>query len=419
MKEDKVVSFDGREETRDLLTDTLRTGAQRLLASALELEIEEFLESYSADRLASGQQRIVRNGHLPEREVQTGIGGIAVKVPRARDREGEVKFKSTLLPPYLKRTKSIEELLPWLYLKGISTNDFGSALQSLLGIEAPGLTASSISRLKSRWEEECSAWRTQDLSKKNYIYIWADGIYCGIRGEDEKMCLLVIMGLNDTGKKELIALDDGYRESADTWLSVLRSLKDRGLVIAPKLAIGDGSLGFWKALPQVFPETKSQRCWQHKTLNILNNFPAALRGKVLNSLHQIWMAETKVQAQKAWDIFVRDYKDKYPNAVECLNKDSGTLLTFYDFPAEHWKSIRTTNPIESTFATVRHRAKNAKGCVSRASMLAFAFKLIQTASKRWKRVAGFERVAQVITGVKFVDGIATEKLTDQQQDIAA
>lgn len=419
MKEDKVIGTIGREETRDLLTEIMQQGAQKLLCTALESEIEEFLQEHAEKRLASGQRRIVRNGYLPEREVQTGIGKVVVQVPRARDRIGDIKFRSSMLPPYLKRTKSVEELLPWLYLKGISTNDFGVALKSLLGADAPGLTSSSIARMKNHWEQDCTSWRKQDLSKKRYAYFWADGIYCGIRGEDEKMCLLVIIGVTDMGKKELVALESGYRESSESWLSLLRDLKDRGLKISPNVAVGDGSLGFWKALSEVFPETKTQRCWQHKTINVLDKFPIAMRGRVLESIHQIWMAETKAAALTAWNTFVRDYKDKYPKAVECMEKDKAALLTFYDFPAEHWKSLRTTNPIESTFATVRHRASRTKGCVSRTSMLAFAFKLIQTASLRWNRIAGFERIAQVITGVKFVDGIADINLNIHQEAIAA
>jgi len=419
MKEDKILAFTGREATKDLLTETLRTGAQRLLASALEAEVEEFLQVYAEHRVSTGPQRVVRNGYLPERAVQTGIGSVMVEVPRVRDREGSIKFSSTLLPPYLKRSKSVEELLPWLYLKGVSTNDFGVALKSLLGIDAPGLTASSIARLKSQWEAECKSWRGEDLSHKRYVYFWADGIYCGIRGEDEKMCLLVVLGVTETGKKELVALDDGYRESGDSWGTLLRSLVERGLKHAPTVAVGDGSLGFWKALPEVFPETKAQRCWQHKTINVLDKFPTALRGKVLESVHQIWMSDTRENALKMWDAFARNYKDKYPKAVECLEKDKEALLTFYDLPAEHRKSLRTTNPIESTFATVRHRASRAKGCVSRASMLAFAFKLIQTAAPRWNRIAGFERLGQLITGVKFINGIQEFNLTNTNEAIAA
>lgn len=413
--EDNVIRLIGREGSKDLLTEKLRDGARELLALALEEEIEGFIARHQEERLGRGRQRIVRNGYLPERSIQTGIGAVAVRAPRARDRSDgpgrPIRFSSTILPRYLRRSKSVEEMIPWLYLKGISTNAFGEALQALLGTDATGLSSSSIARLKSQWEDECSKWRQSDLSKKRFVYWWADGIYCGIRGEDEKMCLLVIIGVTDSGKKELVALDDGYRESDASWAQILRNLKDRGLVHGPKLAVGDGALGFWKALAGVFPETRQQRCWQHKTINILDKFPKGLRGQVLEAIHEIWMAPTKEAALKAWDLFVRTYRDKYPKAVECLEKDKATLLTFYDFPAEHWKSLRTTNPIESTFATVRHRASRAKGCVSRSTMLAFAFKLVQSASKQWKRFIGFERLAQVITGIKFVNGVSETEVT--------
>lgn len=419
---DNVIPLIGREGSKDLLTERLQAGARELLALALEEEVEAFIARHEEERLGSGQQRIVRNGYLPERSIQTGIGAVPVRAPRARDRGEDlaqpIRFSSSILPRYLRRSKSVEEMIPWLYLKGISTNAFGEALQALLGADASGLSSSSIARLKSQWEEECAKWRQSDLSKKRFVYWWADGIYCGIRGEDEKMCLLVIIGVTDSGKKELVALDDGYRESEASWAQLLRNLKDRGLAHGSKLAVGDGSLGFWKALASVFPETRQQRCWQHKTMNILDKFPKGLRGQVLEAIHQIWMAPTKEAALKAWDIFVRTYRDKYPKAVECLEKDKDSLLTFYDFPAEHWKSLRTTNPIESTFATVRHRASRAKGCVSRSTMLAFAFKLIESASKQWKRFIGFERLAQVITGIKFVNGVSEMELTDSEAKAA-
>jgi len=410
---DNIIELNKREVIKDLLTERLRAGAQRLLAAILDEEVEAFIAQHEKKRLENDQRRIVRNGYLPEREVQTGIGAISVKVPRARDRARNgrpIRFTSTILPPYLRRSKSVEELLPWLYLKGISTNAFGEALQAILGTDVSGLSASSIGRLKAQWEAECKEWRQSDLSRKRYIYWWADGIYCGIRGEDEKMCLLVIIGITDAGKKELVALDDGYRESEASWGDLLRNLKERGLITGANLAVGDGSLGFWKALGEVYPGTKEQRCWQHKTINILDKFPKALRGKVLEAIHQIWMAPGRKSALQAWESFTRTYRDKYPKAVECLEKDRDTLLTFYDFPAEHWKSLRTTNPIESTFATVRHRAARAKGCVSRSSMLAFAYKLIQSASKQWKGFIGFERLAEVIKGVKFIDGVSEKDL---------
>lgn len=420
MKKGKVVELFSPEPPKDLLTEVAREGARKMLEVVLAEEVRGFIEAHSAERLEDGRQRIVRNGFLPERGVQTGLGDVAVRAPRVRDRgDGSVRFTSSVLPPYLKRAKSVEELLPWLYLKGISSNDFGEALKSLLGEGAQGLSSSSICRLKAGWEKECTTWRKQDLSKKRYVYFWADGIHCGIRGEDDKMCLLVIIGVTEQGKKELVGLEDGYRESEESWLSLLRDLKERGLRIGPKLAVGDGALGFWKALGQVYPKTAVQRCWQHKTINVLDKLPKGLRGKALEALHEIWMAPSKKDALKAWARFVSTFKVKYPAAVECLEKDRGKLLSFYDFPAEHWKSIRTTNPIESTFATVRHRSSRVKGCVSRSSILAFAFKLIESAQQRWNALAGFERLAQVITGVKFIDGISEMELKNNWEAKAA
>ena len=313
----------------------------------------------------------------------------------------------------------MEELLPWLYLKGISTNDFGEALRALLGEGATGVSPSTISRLKSDWEEQCQSWRRRSLAKKRYVYLWVDGIYCGIRGEDERMCVLVVLGVDENGRKELLALDDGYRESEQSWLGVLRDLKERGLEAAPQLAVGDGALGFWKALPQVYPQTRRQRCWQHKTINVLDRFPKSLRGKVLEALHQIWMAETRTEALKAWNRFESSFKDRYPQAVECLNKDKSSLLTFYDFPAEHWRSIRTTNPIESVFSTVRHRSSKSKGCVSRSTMLALVFKLIESASKNWRRLRGLERLAEVIEGVRFEDGRRAQPTTTSPDEMGS
>jgi len=411
MSKGTVIELRGPEGTKDALTELLRTGACELLRQAVEAELEEFLLKHAHLKLEDGRQRVVRNGYLPAREVQTGIGAVSVQVPRSRDKGKEgIKFTSTLLPPYLRRTKSVEEVLPWLYLKGVSTNDFSEALKALLGEDAGGLSASTISRLKASWEDESEKWRKRDLSKEHYVYVWADGIHCGIRGDDERMCVLVILGVNERGEKQLVSLNDGYRESEESWLEMLRDLKDRGLQHEPQLAIADGALGFWKALPKVFPHTRQQRCWQHKTINILDKFPKSMKGKVTEKLHNIWMAETKSDAQKALKAFVKSYEEKYPRATECLLKDEEQLLTFYDFPAAHWRSLRTTNPIESTFATVRHRTSRAKGCVSRRSMLAFTFKLVMSASRTWNRLAGFERLAEVIEGVKFINGVSEEDI---------
>lgn len=413
MTKGRVLELRGPEGTRDALTELLRSGAKQLLEAAVAAELEEFLAAHRERRLPDGRAQVVRNGFLPEREIQTGIGSVAVRVPRARDRGGQgFTFSSSLLPPYLRKSRSIEELLPWLYLKGISTNDMQEALSALLGADAPGLSSSTICRLKSEWEHECDEWGKESLAKKKYVYVWADGIHCGIRGEDARMCLLVLMGVTDTGHKEIIALDSGYRESQESWLVFLRGLKERGMV-APLLAVGDGALGFWKAVREVFPATREQRCWQHKTLNVLDRLPKSLRDKGLSLLRDIWMAATKKEAEKACNVFNATFKDKYPRAVETLEKDKERLLTFYDFPALHWRSLRTTNPIESAFATVRHRSSRAKGCVSRTTMLAFAFKLMQSAQKRWNRIAGFSHLAEVITGVVFTDGVAQKKKNNE------
>ena len=420
MKRSNVVCLSGPEESRDILTTVLREGAVKLIKEAVAAELEEFLSQYALEAMPDGRRRIVRNGHLPERRVQTGIGPISIRVPRTRDRgDGEVRFQSKLLPPYLRRAKTVEELLPWLYLRGISTNNFSEVLKGLLGEGTAGLSAATISRLKAGWEKECSEWRKRDLSKSRYVYFWVDGIHCGIRGENDRLCMLVIIGATDKGEKELVALEEGYRESDESWATLLRDLKTRGLKHAPQLAAGDGALGFWKALRKVFPTTREQRCWQHKTTNVLDRLPKSMQAKALEALHEIWQAPSRAMALKAWSTFVREFKDKYPKAVETLEKDKDVLLTFYDFPAEHWKSLRTTNPIESTFATVRHRARQAKGCVSRTTMLALTYKLIMAASEHWNRLAGFERLGQLIEGVRFVDGrseLEQNEKTSQEQD---
>jgi len=348
---------------------------------------------------------VVRNGYQPERTIQTGIGDVPVKQPRVRDRGGKIKFSSNILPRYLRRTRSLEELLPWLYLKGVSTNDFATALTALLGADAPGLSAATISRLKEVWKEEQQQWSRRDLSGKNFVYLWADGVHFGVRLEDASQCILVVIGATADGKKQLLAMGDGYRESEASWQELLLDLKQRGLTIDPKLAIGDGALGFWKALPQVFGTTRAQRCWVHKTMNVLNKLPQGLQAKAKADLHEIWMAESRVDAAQAFDNFLLTYEAKYPKATECLAKDRDPLLTFYDFPAEHWLHIRTTNPIESTFATVRLRTTKTRGCVSRAGLLAMVFKLVKTAEQNWRTLKGHALLAQVIEGVKFKDGL--------------
>lgn len=392
----------------DALTEVLRSGARELLQSAVEAEVAEFIARHRELKDERERQRVVRNGYKPERTIQTGIGEVAVKAPRVRDREGSIKFHSSILPAYLRRTRSIEELLPWLYLKGLSTGDFSSALTALLGQDAPGLSAATISRLKEVWKEEYQRWSRRDLSGKHFVYIWVDGVHFGVRLEDASQCILVVIGATADGKKELLAMSDGYRESEASWKELLLDLKARGLTNDPKVAIGDGALGFWKALPQVFGTTRAQRCWVHKTANVLNCLPKGLQAKGKDDLHQIWLAESRVDANQAFDHFLSTYEAKYPKATECLAKDRDPLLTFYDFPAEHWLHLRTTNPIESTFATVRLRTSKTRGCVARAGLLAMVFKLTKTAEQKWHKLRGHARLGQVIEGVKFKDGLQQE-----------
>lgn len=407
MSNDKIVSL--HTPAQDVLSELLKTGAKQLLAQAVQAELEELLNHHKDITLGDGRQAVVKNGHLPERTVQTGLGDIPVKVPKVRDRSGQgIKFNSNLIPPYLKRAKSIEELLPWLYLKGVSTGDFQESLQSLLGANASGLSAGTISRLKKQWEEDYDHWRQRDLSNRRYVYLWADGVYCNVR-QDDKLCLLVLMGSDSTGRKEIVGLLDGYRESEASWLELLEQLSHQGLRAAPEIAIGDGALGFWKAITKHWPQTKHQRCWVHKTANVLNKLPKSLQPKVKASIHDIWMAETKVAANKAFDLCIKQYETKYPKAMECLSKDRDKLLTFYDFPAEHWGHLRTTNPIESVFASVRLRTTKTKSCGSRKTTLAMAFKLMQSAQKRWQRLRGYDLLADVIEGVEFKDGIRVKQ----------
>ncbi|MGH9880517.1 MAG: IS256 family transposase [Pyrinomonadaceae bacterium] len=392
----------------DSLTEVLRRGAGELLQQAVEAEVAEVIARFQELKDERGRQRVVRNGYLPERTIQTGIGGVPVKAPRVRDRAGELKFSSSILPIYLRRTRSLEELLPWLYLKGLSTGDFSSALAALVGKDAPGLSAATISRLKEVWKSEYEQWCRRNLSGKEYVYLWADGIYFGVRLEDARQCILVIIGARRDGKKELLGIADGYRESAESWKELLLDLKQRGLTIDPKLATGDGGLGFWKALPQVFGSTRGQRCWKHKTGNVLNKLPKALHAKGKADLSEIWMADSRTAAAQAFDNFLLNYEAKYPKATDCLAKDRAALLTFYDFPAEHWQHIRTTNPIESTFSTVRLRTTKTRGCVSRTGMLAMVFKLTKTAEQNWRALKGHQRLGQLIEGVKFKDGLQEE-----------
>jgi putative transposase len=405
----------------DPLTEVLRTGARALLAQAVEAEVAALLSCHADKLTDDGRQRLVRHGHLPEREIVTGIGPIAVRCPRVRDRVGEgserIRFSSAILPPYARRSKSLEVLIPVLYLKGVSTGDFEEALLALLGKDAGGLSASTIGRLKDAWSDEHARWSKRDLSAKRYVYFWVDGIHVQARLEDDAQCLLVIIGATPEGKKELVGLIDGVRESAHSWREMLLDLKRRGLAIGPELAVADGALGFWQAVEEVWPKTRGQRCWVHKTANILNKLPKSQQSKAKRALQEIWMAETKTDALVAFDAFVETWSPKYEKAVECLTKDRDELLAFYEFPAEHWKHLRTTNPIESSFATVRHRTVRSKGCLSNKTALAMIFKLAEAAEKSWRRLDGHNQLPKIILGVKFTDGI--EVVITQAQTAAA
>jgi transposase-like protein len=410
---DSIVNFPA-VLPRDVLTEILRRGAQDLLADAIKREVEEYLREREGLRDEGGRRLVVRNGYLPERQIQTGVGEVPVKRPRVRDRrppEEREQFESSILPRYLRRTKSLEELVPWLYLKGVSTGDFGEALQALLGPEARGLSATTITRMKASWEDEYKDWSKRSLARKRYAYVWADGVHFNVRLEDDanaRQCILVLMGATPEGKKELIAVADGYRESEQSWRELLLGLRARGLELEPQLAIGDGALGFWAAIRKVYSSTREQRCWVHKTANVLNKMPKSIQSKAKSMLHDIWMAEGRDQAEEAFDLFLETFRLKYPGATECLEKDRDVLLTFYDFPAEHWTHIRTTNPIESTFSTVRLRTRKTKGAGSRIACLTMVFKLTLAAQKRWRALNGYQLIAEVIKGVPFIDGIRKE-----------
>jgi len=384
-----------------------------MLAQAIDNEVAEYICAASDLRDDQGHRLVVRNGYLPARTIRTGVGPVEIRQPRVNDKRTDengqrIRFSSNILPPYLRRTRSIDELIPWLYLKGVSTGEFTDALKALLGPDAPGLSASNIVRLKASWQQEWAAWSKRSLADKHYVYVWADGIHFNVRLEDSgnnRQCILVLMGATEEGKKELIAITDGYRESTQSWRELLLDVKKRGLSQSPKAATGDGALGFWAALREVYPATQQQRCWVHKTANVLNKMPKSIQPKVKSMLHEIWMAERRQQANEAFDLFIETFEAKYPKAVECLAKDRDVLLTFYDFPAEHWVHLRTTNPIESTFATVRLRTARTKGCGSRMACLTMVFKLACCAERRWRRLNGKELIPEVIRGVSFVDGV--------------
>jgi transposase-like protein len=418
MNDDRVVSIGSQSAPCDPLTELLREKAMELLQAAVNAECADFLSRFAEQRDQVGRCALVRNGYLPARSIVTGIGPISVSVPRIRDRSGQgIRFESKLVPTYVRRAKSVDAALPWLYLRGLSQADVGPALEALVGKELANVSGAVVGRLKRRWADEYATWGKADLSKERWVYLWVDGIYSGIRAEDHKLCALIVIGVNERGHKRFLAIEDGVRESKQSWREVLIGLKARGLV-APTVAIGDGALGFWSALDEVFPSTRAQRCWVHKTANVLNYLPRSVQPKAKAGLQAIWMAESRVQASKALEAFITTYGAKYPKATECLAKDRDALMTFYDFPAEHWVHLRTSNVIESTFATIRHRTKRVNGAFSRTSLLSMLYKLATCAESSFRRIKGFDWLAQVISGVQFVDGIRQDHANQQQKAAA-
>ena len=396
-------------EAKSYLEQLLSEGARKLLLAAIENEVIEYLQSQSNRRGESGERSAVRNGYLPERDLVTGVGPVKIRQPRVRHRDGG-SFSSEILPKYMRRVPSIDALIPALYLKGISSGDFTEALSAILGDKAAGLSATNIVRLKAGWEEEYKAWCQRDLSTKRYVYWWADGIYFNVRLDEERSCVLVLIGALEDGTKELLAVVDGYRESTQSWRELLQQLKRQGLSTAPKLAIGDGALGFWLALREEYGPVPQQRCWVHKTANILDKMPKSVQGRAKQLIHEMYLSPTRKAALTAYEQFITSYQAKFPKAIECLEKDKEWLFTFYDFPAQHWSHLRTTNPIESTFATVRLRTQRTKGCGSRIATLTMVFKLGTQAQQHWRRLNGSELIPKVVIGVQFIDG---EELNEQ------
>jgi putative transposase len=409
MNEDRVVSLRRTGAIDDPLTEILRAGARRLIAQAIEAEFETFLAANADLVLPDGRRRVVRHGHDPVRAIQTGIGPVEVQKPKARDRGAtagaRIRFTSNILPKWARRTKSLDALLPVLYLRGISAGDFQEALAALLGKDAPNLSAAVIARLKSEWEDEYRQWQRRDLSARRYVYVWADGVYLQARMEPQAECMLVLMGATPEGKKELIGFQTGMRESAQSWKELLVDLKGRGLSIAPDIAVGDGALGFWKALDEAFPTTRHQRCWLHKILNVLDKFASSMQANAKRDLREIWMSPDRAAAEAAMATFSGKYGSKYPKAVDCLIRDREALLTFFDFPAEHWDHLRTSNPIESVFGTVRHRTVRMRGALSQDTARLMVFKLMMAASKTWRRLKGQNQLPKLIGGVRFRDGV--------------
>ena len=414
MRKNTTKGKKGPETGSDPLTEFLREKARTLLQIAVEAEMEEFLQAWGGVRNLEGKRTVVRNGYNPERMIQTGIGELSVRMPKVRDRsQNGVVFHSSLIPPYIRKTRSLEELIPFLYLKGVSTGQMQEALGALVGREARGFSPALVSRLKAKWTKEYEEFRKRPIEGE-WLYLWVDGIYSKMRKESDKLCLLVVMGVNNRGEKKILAIEDGFRESAESWKEVLRDLKDRGLK-DPLLAIGDGALGFWAAVREIFPTIREQRCWVHKTLNILNYLPKSLQARAKAQIREIWNAENRKEAKKALQSFVKSYEDKDPKAVECLKRDQKVLLAFYDFPASHWVSIRTTNPIESTFSTIRHRTKQARGCFSRETLLALVFQVALSSEKRFRRIKGYTLIAKVLKGTVFVDGVEKKPETQDSE----
>jgi len=414
-----VVPFRQVDSVDDPLTEIAREGARRMLAVAMGVEADAFVAQHSGVALPDGRQRVVRHGHGPMRRIQTGVGPLEVQRPKVRDRadvpEAEkIRFTSVILPRWARRSKSLDALLPVLYLRGISTGDFQEALAGLLGKDAPNLSPSVIGRLTAAWEGEYDAWRRRDLSARRYVYIWADGVYLQARMEPIAECMLVVIGATPEGKKELVGFQVGTRESAHSWRELLVDLKARGLAVAPELAVGDGALGFWKALEEVFPSTRHQRCWVHKVVNVLNAVPNSMALQVKRDLNEITRAPDRAAATLALDTFVQKYGAKYEKAVACLERDRDALLAFFDFPAEHWDHLRTANPIESVFATVRHRTVRTKGALSQHTALLMVFKLLMAASRTWRRLKGQNQLPKVITGVTFRDGVEVTTTSEQR-----
>jgi len=412
MKEDTtIVPFRHSESIEDPLTCIAREGARRMLAEALVAEADAFVAGYSDERLADGRQRVVRHGFGPERTIQTGIGSLDVRRPKVRDRadvvsaDEKARFSSNILPKWARRSRSLDALLPVLYLRGISMGDFQEALSALLGPDAANLSPGVISRLTAGWQKDYEAFLRRDLSARHYVYIWADGVYLQARMEPDAECMLVIIGATPEGRKELVGFQVGSRESTQSWRELLIDLKGRGLNVPPDLAVGDGALGFWKALEEVFPQTAHQRCWFHKIGNVVNKFPKSMSANVKSDLNDIHHAPSREQAIAALDRFEDKYGAKYEKAVNCLTKDRDALLAFFDFPAEHWDHLRTSNPIESVFATVRHRTIRTRGALSQKTAKLMVFSLIRAASKTWRRLKGRNQLPKLIQGVKFRNGV--------------